>query len=87
MKDHVINIFYSEENEGYVADIPDLQYCSAVGDTELEALQELLLARTAWFEVAGTEAKSISPVSLASSKVISPVIFLPFAQIIKDKPF
>ena len=29
MKDYHINIFYSEEDEGYIADIPDLKYCSA----------------------------------------------------------
>jgi predicted RNase H-like HicB family nuclease len=29
MKDYHIDIFYSEEDEGYVADIPDLKYCSA----------------------------------------------------------
>ncbi len=33
-----INIFYSEENGGYIADIPDLKYCSAFGETEEEAL-------------------------------------------------
>ncbi len=33
MKDYHINIFYSEEDEGYIADIPDLKYCSAFGDT------------------------------------------------------
>jgi predicted RNase H-like HicB family nuclease len=46
MKDHHINIFHSEEDEGYIADIPDLAYCSAFGDPPpLEALQELALAK------------------------------------------
>jgi predicted RNase H-like HicB family nuclease len=27
MKDYHINIFYSEEDGGYIADIPDLRYC------------------------------------------------------------
>jgi hypothetical protein len=27
MKDYHINIFYSEEDEGYIADIPDLVHC------------------------------------------------------------
>jgi predicted RNase H-like HicB family nuclease len=31
MKDYHINIFYSEEDEGYIADIPDLEACSAFG--------------------------------------------------------
>jgi predicted RNase H-like HicB family nuclease len=64
MKNYAINIFYSAEDKGFIANIPELQYCSAIGNTELEALQELLLARAAWFEVAELEAKSISPVSL-----------------------
>ena len=29
MKDYHINVFYSEEDEGYIADIPDLVHCSA----------------------------------------------------------
>ena len=33
LKDYHINIFYSEEDEAYIADIPDLKYCSASGDT------------------------------------------------------
>ncbi|MGB3294166.1 MAG: type II toxin-antitoxin system HicB family antitoxin [Phormidesmis sp.] len=45
MKDHHINIFYSEQDEGYIADIPDLTYCSAFGETPLEALQELTIAK------------------------------------------
>lgn len=26
-----INIFYSDDDEGYIADIPDLHHCSAFG--------------------------------------------------------
>jgi predicted RNase H-like HicB family nuclease len=44
VKDYHINIFYSDEDEGYIADIPDLSYCSAFGETPIEALQELSLA-------------------------------------------
>ncbi len=59
MKDHHINIFYSEEDEGYIADIPDLKYCSAFGDTPIKALQELALAKQAWIEAAQAEGKPI----------------------------
>ena len=55
MKDYHINIFYSEEDEGYIADIPDLKFCSAFGDTPEEALKEVLSAKTAWLEVARAE--------------------------------
>ncbi len=29
MKDYHINVFFSEEDEGWIADIPDLKCCSA----------------------------------------------------------
>jgi hypothetical protein len=32
LRDYHINIFYSEENDGYIADIPDLEACSAFGE-------------------------------------------------------
>lgn len=48
MKDYHINIFYSDEDNGYIADIPDLEYCSAFGNSPEEALREVLLAKTAW---------------------------------------
>jgi predicted RNase H-like HicB family nuclease len=31
MKDHHIKTFYSEEDGGYIADIPDLPLCAAFG--------------------------------------------------------
>ena len=40
MKDYHINIFYSQADEAYVADIPDLEACSALGGTTQEALRE-----------------------------------------------
>lgn len=59
MKDYHINIFYSDEDEGYIADIPDLQHCSAFGDTPTEALAEALLAKEAWLEAAKNEGRII----------------------------
>ncbi len=52
MKDYHINIFYSEEDAEYIADIPDLKYCSASGETQEEALKEVLIAKNLWLEVA-----------------------------------
>jgi len=59
MKDYHINIFYSEEDGGYIADIPDLKYCSAFGKTRQEALREVEIAREVWLETARQEGKSI----------------------------
>ena len=59
MKDYHINIFYSDEDESYIADIPDLKHCSAHGITPQEALAEVMIARDAWLEVAREEKLSI----------------------------
>jgi predicted RNase H-like HicB family nuclease len=59
MKDYHINIFYSEEDAGYIADIPDLNMCSAFGDTPAEALAEVEIAKQAWLEAARSEGKPI----------------------------
>jgi predicted RNase H-like HicB family nuclease len=59
MKDYHINIFYSEEDEGYIADIPDLKFCSAFGETPEEALRQVQIAKSAWLEAARAEDKPI----------------------------
>ena len=51
MDRYSVNIFYSEEDEGYIADIPDLRFCSAFGETPAEALAEVQKAKEAWLEV------------------------------------
>jgi predicted RNase H-like HicB family nuclease len=59
MKDYHINIFYSEEDGGYIADIPDLAHCLAFGDTPNEALAEVLKAKELWIEAAKGEGKPV----------------------------
>ena len=61
MSDYHINIFYSEEDEGCIADIPDLEACSAFGSTPEEALTEVELAKAAWLEAAKQAGKPIPP--------------------------
>ena len=63
MRDYHINIFWSDEDACYVADIPDLDSCSAFGATPTEALEQLTLARAAWVEAAKAEGKPIPPPS------------------------
>ena len=59
MKGYHINIFYSEEDGGVVADVPDLQLCSAFGETPAEALAELERAKTAWLAAAKETGKPV----------------------------
>ena len=59
MKDYHINIFFSQDDKCYIADIPDLKFCSALGDTPEEALNQLEIAKVLWLETARKEGRSI----------------------------
>ncbi|MGH2746410.1 MAG: type II toxin-antitoxin system HicB family antitoxin [Actinomycetota bacterium] len=52
MADYHINIFWSDEDQCYIADVPDLEFCSAHGPTPQEALDQVLIAKEGWLEVA-----------------------------------
>ena len=59
MKDYHISIFWSEEDGGYIADIPDLASCSAFGDTPEDALRQVELAKEAWLAAAHAEGRPV----------------------------
>ena len=59
MSDYHINIFFSEDDGGYIADIPDLEACSAFGKTPEEALREVQQAQQAWLQAAREAGKPI----------------------------
>jgi predicted RNase H-like HicB family nuclease len=61
MKDYHINVFSSEGDECYVADIPDLKFCSAFGGTATEAVRAVEKAKKAWLAAATAEGKPIPP--------------------------
>jgi len=54
-----IVIFWSDGDDAYIADVPDLRYCSAHGETPEEALREILIARELWLEVAHEDGLSL----------------------------
>jgi predicted RNase H-like HicB family nuclease len=59
MNEYHINLFFSEEDGGWIADIPDLLYCSAFGETPEEALREIQVAKSLWIETARAEHRPI----------------------------
>ena len=59
MYKYAIEIFYSEEDEGYIAVVPELPGCSAFGETEEEALGEVKTAMNLWLETAKKERRKI----------------------------
>ena len=54
-----ITVFWSAEDSAWVADVPDLPYCSATGDTPHEAVAEVEMAIGAWLEAAQSSGRSI----------------------------
>jgi predicted RNase H-like HicB family nuclease len=59
MYKYAIEIFYSEEDEGYIAVVPELPGCSAFGKSEEEALEEVKIAIDLWLETAKGEGREI----------------------------
>jgi len=59
MYKYAIEIFYSSEDEGYIAVVPELPSCSAFGETEEEALKEAKIAMELWLETAEREGREV----------------------------
>jgi len=47
-----INVFWSADDDCWIADVPDLKYCSAHGSDPVEAMTEVEVAIGLWLEVA-----------------------------------
>ena len=58
-KEHQIEIFYSKDDEGWIAEIPELKFCSAFGKTPQMALTEVLVAKEVWLESAKSNRKEV----------------------------
>ena len=67
---YAIEIFYSEEDEGFIAVVPELTGCSAFGKTEEKALQEVKIAMKLWLKTAKEIGRSI-PVPQKRSLIAS----------------
>jgi predicted RNase H-like HicB family nuclease len=52
MVEYHINVFWSEEDNEWIAEIPDLKGCSASGETPEAAVREVQAAKELWLEVA-----------------------------------
>jgi predicted RNase H-like HicB family nuclease len=56
---YAIEIFYSDEDEGYIAMVPELPGCSAYGGNEEKALQEIKTAIDLWLSTAKNMGREI----------------------------
>lgn len=59
MSRYHMNVFFSVEDGGWIADIPDLDACSAFGRTAQEAVAEVERARDAWIAAAREAGKRV----------------------------
>ena len=59
MNKYAIEIVYSEKANGYIAVAPELPGCSALGETEEEALKEIKDAIGVWICYAEVEKRDI----------------------------
>lgn len=59
MYKYAIEIFYSEEDEGYISIVPELPGCSAFGESAEDALEEIKIAIDLWIETAKKEGREI----------------------------
>ncbi len=50
IKTYLIEVFWSPEDEGFIAVAPDLPGCSAFGETPTEALREMEDAMQSWLQ-------------------------------------
>lgn len=62
-----IKLIYSPEDEGFIATIPDLKWCSAFGETEEEAIREIKLVQKEWLRIAKKEGFPIPKPQTADS--------------------
>jgi predicted RNase H-like HicB family nuclease len=58
---HEVVIFWSDEDDAFVADVPELPGCMAHGSTRAEALQNIEEAYALWLDAA-VELKRIVPI-------------------------
>lgn len=73
---YATEIFWSDEDEGYIAIAPDLPGCSAFGETMAEAATEIEDAVSAWIEAAQAAGNPVphpierNPLQEASGKTL-----------------
>ena len=74
MKDYHIIVLYCDEDGDYIADIPDLKFCSAFGETAQEAILEIQIAKKLRLETAVEENLLIRGRSINPSSTMSPSV-------------
>jgi antitoxin HicB len=59
MTRYLVEIAWSDEDEGFIATVPDLPGCSAWGRTLAEAAKEIEDAQAAWIDACAASGESV----------------------------
>jgi predicted RNase H-like HicB family nuclease len=59
MQSYPIDVFWSDEDDVWIANVPDLALCTGHGSTPQEAVQEVEVAVDAWLAAAIAEDRAI----------------------------
>lgn len=57
--DYGIEVFWSDEDQAWIADVPDLAFCTAHGAGPHDAVAEVEVAADAWLEAARATGRTI----------------------------
>jgi predicted RNase H-like HicB family nuclease len=63
-----IEVFWSDEDQVWIANVPDLQFCSGHGDTPQAAVEEVEIAVDVWLEAARQQGRNIPKPSQRSMR-------------------
>lgn len=63
---YTVEVIWSDEDESYVADVPELPYCMAHGETYEEAMREIVESMTLHVEVLKKLGRPVPEPRLAS---------------------
>lgn len=63
IRDYRIEVTWSEDDGAWLADVPDLAFCTAHGTTPEEAVAEAQVAVEAWLEAARAHGRTLPPPS------------------------
>lgn len=58
---YLIEIFWSDEDEGFIAIAPDLPGCSAWGETAADAIREMNDAMASWLDACAGMGRPLPP--------------------------
>ena len=69
MLQYQINLFWSDEDDAYIAAVPELRGCSAFGDSYEEAVREVQVAMGLWID---TAKEFGDPIPQPARKLVAP---------------